>query len=599
MGLSDYVERNSWVQSAGMISMVVLCILVTVILIQYSHQRNINEKNMESRCNEISASIVGGMTNALSIGDNDIVREQFKKLHEILPEIDVFVYDYQAKISFSTEPEYIGKSFNDFLGDKAHVEQNQAMLKTGTSGGLIQKRVSDKLYYGSLMPSKNEKTCHHCHGSSRQIIGGIAVLVDNSDSLKSMEKARNLSVLVGVLGVVTVVFLIWFIFSRMAAKLNVTMDKIRNTSDSVAAFSQEAREISNRIDISAGLGSKMADEASSAAKEISNHINSIASATEEVSFQINDVNKNSDTVAAEIKNSNQNLSEASANIGSVAAAAEQMSYSVNTVATAMEQMYASQSEITKSSSRCAAITNSASKEATRTFEVVKKLGDAASQIGDIIDLITGIAGKTNLLALNAAIEAAGAGDAGKGFAVVANEVKELAKQTPGATQDIRKKNVGLTKKTEDTIEGIQYLTKVITEVDTIMGAIASSVEEQTATTNEVTRNIAESASSADSVAKNINLAADKTEEVAESMKQVQGLESTVTENLFQTAIAVGEIAKDVTLSSQRAKMVSEHSARLSGMVNEILESSMSQKEQTDQLAKIAVELKQLTTTFRI
>ena len=599
MGLSDYVDKHRWIQSAGMVSMVVLCILVAVILIEYSFQSNMNEKNMENRCNEISASIVGSMTKALSTGDNDIVRDQFSKLHEVLPEIEVFVYDFQAKISFSTESELIGKSFNDFLGDSAHVEKNQTLLKTGTSGGLIKKRVNDKLYYGSLMPSRNEKSCHHCHGSSRLILGGVAVLVDTSDSLKSMGKARYISILVGVLGMVTVVFLIWLIFSRMASKLNAAMDKIRNTSDSVAGFSQEVREISNRIDISAGQGSRMAHEASSAASEISNCITGIASAAEEVSSQITDVNRNSDTVTAEIKNSNLNLSEASANIGSVAAAAEQMSYSVNTVATAMEQMYASQSEITKSSARCAAITNSASKEAARTFDVVKKLEDAASQIGDIIDLITGIAGKTNLLALNAAIEAAGAGEAGKGFAVVANEVKELAKQTAGATQDIRKKIQGMQNNTEEAIEAIQAITKVITEVDTIMGAIASSVEEQTATTNEVTRNISESADSADSVAKNINLAADKTEEVAESMKQVQSLEQAVSENLSQTAVAVKEIAKDVTLSSQRAKMVSEHSERLSGMVNEILAHSLSQKEQTDRLAEIAKELKQLTTTFRI
>ena len=97
------------------------------------------------------------------------------------------------------------------------------------------------------------------------------------------------------------VFLIWLIFSRMASKLNAAMDKIRNTSDSVAGFSQEVREISNRIDISAGQGSRMAHEASSAASEISNCITGIASAAEEVSSQITDVNRNSDTVTAEIK----------------------------------------------------------------------------------------------------------------------------------------------------------------------------------------------------------------------------------------------------------------------------------------------------------
>lgn len=599
MGLASYMNKHSWIRSAVMISMVVFCILVAVICIGYFNQKDMNDENMQSRCKEISSSIVGGMTDALSTGDNDLVRDQFKRLHQVLPEIDVFVYDYESKISFSTNPEKIGTSFNAFLDNPAIIAQNESMLETGSSSGLIKKKVGDKLYFGALMPSQNEKTCHHCHGSKRKVIGGIAVLVDNSKDLQSMAKARNISIMVGVMGVVIVVFLIWIIFSRMASKLNITMDEIRDTSDAVARFSDQVREISNRIDTSADQGNKMAAQASSAAMEISEHITSIASAAEEVSFQINDVNVNSVEVSAEIKSSNINISEASANIGSVAAAAEQMSFAVNTVATAMEQMYASQSEITKSSARCASITSSASQEASRTFEVVNKLGEAASQIGDIIDLITGIAGKTNLLALNAAIEAAGAGEAGKGFAVVANEVKELAKQTSGATQDIRKKIEGMQKNTGEAVGAIQAIAKVITEIDAIMSAIASSVEEQTATTNEVTRNIAESADSADSVAKNINLAADKTEEVSESMKHVMDLELGVSDNLEQTAKAVGEIAKDVTLSSQRARMVSENSERLSKMVNEILEGSMSQKEQTDKLAEIAVKLKQLTRTFRI
>ena len=599
MDLVSYYERHGWIKSAITISMVVVCILVLVICIGYFDQKDMHDKNMENRCKEISASIVGGMTGALSTGDNDIVRGQFKRLHEIMPEIDVFVYDYLSKISFSTKPETIGKSFNIFLDNPDIVAKNENMLKTGDSGGLIKKKFGDKLYFGSLMPSLNEKACYHCHGSSRQVIGGIAVLVDNSDAVKSMGRARNISIIVGVAGVVILIFLIWVIFSRMASKLNVTMDEIRGASDSVAKFSQEVRQISNRIDTSANQGSKVAVQTSSAAMEISEHITSIASAAEEVSVQINDVNKNSVNVSMEIKTSNLNISEAASNIGSVAAAAEQMSFSVNTVATAMEQMYASQSEITKSSSRCAAITSGASEEASRTFEVVNKLGEAASQIGDIINLINGIAGKTNLLALNAAIEAAGAGDAGKGFAVVANEVKELAKQTSTATRDIRRKIEGMQENTKQAIEAIEMITKVVTEVDSIMGTIASSVEEQTATTNEVTRNIAESAESADSVAKNINLAADKTEEVAESMNQVMDLEMGVSNNLEQTAKAVGEITKDVTLSSQRAKMVSQNSERLSKMVNEILEGSMSQREQTDQLAGIAVELKQLTKAFRI
>ncbi len=599
MDLFTYYKRHGWIRSAGTISMVVLCILIMVIYIEYSNQKEMHDENMANRCKEISASIVGGMTDALSIGDNDIVRDQFKRLHNVLPEIDVFVYDYESRISFSTDPRAIGQSFNQYLEDPGIVAQNNTMLRTGESGGLIQKRVGDKLFVGSLLPSWNEKTCHHCHGSSRPIIGGIAVMVDNSTAVKSMTAARNISIGVGGAGVIVVIFLVWLIFSKMVSKLNHTMDEIRETSDSVAKFSQEVREISSFIGTSAGQGNEMAGKASTAAVEISQHITSIASAAEQVSAQINDVNKNSMEVSNEIRASNMNIAKASDNIGSVAAAAEQMSYSVNTVAAAMEEMYAGQSEITRSASRCAAITSDASKEALRTHEVVNKLGEAAAQIGDIIKLITNVANKTNLLALNAAIEAAGAGEAGKGFSVVANEVKELAKQTAGATRDIRRKIEGMQANTGEAVIAIQSITRVITEVDTIISAIASSVEEQAVTTNEVTKNVAESAESAESVAKNINLAANKTEEVAESMRQVTALEEGVSDNLEQTAAAVREIAREVTLSSQRAAMVSEAVEQLSEMVNRILEGALSQNEQTDQLARIAVTLRQLTKAFRI
>lgn len=599
MDLVGYYRKHGWIRSAIGISIVVLCILVTVIYIEYYFQKQMHHDNLESRCTEISASIVGGMTDALSVGDNDIVRDQFKRLHEVLPEIDVFVYDFRSVISFSTNQKTIGKSFDEFIDNKNIAAQNKKMLQTGATGDLINKRINDKLYIGSLLPSKNEKACYHCHGSSRQIIGGIAVLVDSTKAAKSMKQAKNISIAVGVTGVFIVVFMVWFIFSKMASKLNVTIDEIRETSDDVANYSQQVRENSNQIDTSANHGSRIAEQVADAAREISDHITSIASAAEEVSSQINDVNSNSVQVSSEIKMANKSISEASDNIGSVATAAEQMSFSVNTVATAMEQMYASQSEITKNASHCAVITNGASQKANRTFDVVNNLGEAAAQIGDIIDLINGIAGKTNLLALNAAIEAAGAGEAGKGFAVVANEVKELAKQTSGATQDIRKKIEGMQENTREAIEAIEAITKVIGEVDSIMGTIASSVEEQTATTNEVTKNVAESADSADSVAKNINLAADKTEKVHDSMQYIMDLEMQVSENLEQTAVAVGEIAKDVSISSQSAGSVSENCLRLSKEVKGILRYSLGQKEQTDQLAEIAVALRKLTKAFRI
>ncbi|MCG8639899.1 MAG: methyl-accepting chemotaxis protein [Desulfobacterales bacterium] len=599
MDLLHYYKRHGWIRSAALISLVVLSILIVIIFTESYFQKQMHDEIMADRCRELSASIVGGMTDALSVGENDIVRQQFRRLRASLPEIDVFVYDYNARISFSTDPGAVGASINRYIKDPNIIARNDQMLSSGESGGLFKKQEGDKLYFGSLMPSLNEETCYHCHGSSQKVLGGMAVMVDNSKSVRSIEYARNISLAVGIGGVCVIIFLIWVIFSNMVRRLNVTMGEIRETSDTVAQLARQARDISNSIDENAGQGNQMAVQASSAVNDISEYITSIASTAEEVSAQVNDVNLTSEMTSKEIVRSHENLADASSNIGSVAAAAEQMSLSVNTVATAMEQMYASQSEITKSSARCATITSDASQTASRTHEMVNTLGKSASQIGDIIDLINGIAGKTNLLALNAAIEAAGAGEAGKGFAVVANEVKELAKRTAGATQEIRKKIEGMQENTGQAIDAITDITKVITEVDTIMGTIASSVEEQTSTTNEVTRNVSESAQSANAVAKNINQAASKVEEVAQSMTQVRELETDVSGNIKQTAVAVGEIAKDVTISSERVRQVSESTERLSNRMTHILESTGSHNDQTDELAEIASKLKQLTKKFRI
>ena len=338
------------------------------------YQKKLNDRNMESRCREISASIVGGMTHSLSIGDNDSVKAQFQRLNEILPEIEVYVYDDQSQIVFSTHPGTVGQPFEEYLGSMENVAKNREMLRTGQSGGLIRKRSNDRLFFGSLMSSMNEESCHACHDPDKAVIGGIAVWVDNSDGMDAIAKARNLSLLIGILGVIMVIGVIWSIFSRMVGKLNETWEGIRKTSDRVAQNAQEVRKISNRIDSRAGRGNDMAAQSSAAATEISDYISTMAGAAEEVSQQINTVNQNSIVVSKEIRSSNGNISRASSNIDSMAASAGQMSVAVSTVATAMEQMYASQSEITKSASRCAAITSEASTDASRTYESGQQAG---------------------------------------------------------------------------------------------------------------------------------------------------------------------------------------------------------------------------------
>ena len=222
------------------------------------------------------------------------------------------------------------------------------------------------------------------------------------------------------------------------------------------------------------------------------------------------VNKNAESLSdsseelSSVAQQMSSSSEQTATQSNVAASsAESVSKNVSTVATAAEEMSAATREISKNASDAARVAATAVKVAGDTSKTVNKLGESSVEIGKVIKVITSIAQQTNLLALNATIEAARAGEAGKGFAVVANEVKELAKQTAVATEDIGQKIDAIQADTKGSVEAITHISTIINQINEIQSTIASAVEEQTATTTEIARNAGEAASGSTEIARNI------------------------------------------------------------------------------------------------
>jgi methyl-accepting chemotaxis protein len=212
-----------------------------------------------------------------------------------------------------------------------------------------------------------------------------------------------------------------------------------------------------------------------------------------------------------------------------ATSAEQVSAGVQTVATNVEEMVASIKEIARSTNESSQMAKMTMTKAQESNETVVKLGVSSQEIGDVIKVISSIAQQTNLLALNATIEAARAGEAGKGFAVVANEVKELAKQTAKATNDITNKIGAIQHDTKSAVDAIGGISQAVEKLNSIAGVIAAAVEEQTATTNEISRVVVQSKAGVESIAATV-----KTVSVAAN-------ESTIASN--QTLEASKELSK--------------------------------------------------------
>ncbi|MEQ9825541.1 MAG: methyl-accepting chemotaxis protein [Puniceicoccaceae bacterium] len=286
-------------------------------------------------------------------------------------------------------------------------------------------------------------------------------------------------------------------------------------------------------------------------REVQVSSETLSAASEELSVTSTQIASHSTEVSQQSRSVAAAAEQSSTNIHAISSSAEEMSSTMTVVSSAVEELSASISEVTRSCEQESHIAQRAQGEAQETQKIIEELNQAGVSIGHIVDLIQQIAAQTNLLALNATIEAASAGEAGKGFAVVANEVKELAKQTAQATDDIRKQVEMMQTNTGNAVRAIQAIGKVVGEVNDLSQVIVRSVIEQNDAVSEIAHNISGANEATADVARNVGESATALTEISATVGQVndsiaettQGIEqiNRSAEELAQLAVSLGSI----------------------------------------------------------
>ena len=412
-----------------------------------------------------------------------------------------------------------GYSFvNDATGqilihpDSAYSKLNISGFKGGeeimkTKNGFVSYEHGDQLYYGYVNYFKPWDLYFTVAVSESELMAGI-----NKQILTSVGISGIIALILGAL-------IIGFMNRQLMNNMNgmatlakevakgnfkhtftyTAKDAIHDTVDSMNAMTGELaqmiRELNSGVDTlsqASGELNQISDQMSIGAETSVSKVNTVASAAEEMSV----------------------------NMDSVAAAMEQASTNVEIVAKGTSQMSASIEKVAQNSNQTREITNRAVEKARQTSERVQQLGKAAEEINKVTETINNISSQTNLLALNATIEAARAGEAGKGFAVVATEIKALAGQTAGATEDIARNIKEIQDQINGAVKEIQEISSIIHEINNFVNEAAAAIEIQATTTNEIAENIGQVSQGIQEVNENVSQSSDVSGQVASEIADV-------------------------------------------------------------------------------
>jgi methyl-accepting chemotaxis protein len=402
--------------------------------------------------------------------------------------------------------EQAGSDFEKGLGEVAAAYQEYKALDAQIVAGLRSADPAARARAGELAAGRSNTLFQQLSGAARELSESVQRDADDraAAAAAAADRARAVLIACAVLAVILSALLSVVITRSIAGPLGKAVGVLGRVADgdlTVRMADQADDEVGQ---IGRALNEAL-DRMAATVRAISHGSHSLSSSSEELS-----------TVSRQLSSSSE---EMAAQAAAVSVAAEQVSGSIQSVSAAGEQLSASIQEISRNTTEAARVATAAVEIAEATTSSVSRLGASSAEIGDVVGVITSIAQQTNLLALNATIEAAHAGDAGKGFAVVANEVKELARKTAHATEEIGGRVQAIQSDTQDAVTAITQISAVIREIHDTQTVIAAAVEEQVTTADEIGRAATEVAAGSGEIAANITGVATAASENTQSVEE--------------------------------------------------------------------------------
>lgn len=396
-------------------------------------------------------------------------------------------------------------------------------------------------------------------------------------------------------------------------ELNQSSDKLTRVSGTLAANSKDVSDRTGIVSAAVQEITATIEETASATMDTNGSIQMITSASQEMSSTIRNLAAASEETSNSVTQVSEVVGQISTSIQSVSKSTQNVNMSVASVASAVHEINLSLNEISKNCERSIKITGDAEKHVDETNEIIKNLNILSRQVGKIVNVISDIADQTNMLALNAAIEAASAGDAGKGFAVVANEVKELARQTARATDEIGEQIESMQGNMADAVRAVDTITQVIGEITEITCTIASAVTEQSSVTEQISNSTTNAAERVDIISSDIRDVAENARdaarslseasigvrEIARSATELSDASNEVADNTERVSIRVTEIAASASEISKGASEISQNIQEIAVLSDESASGAVEASCSGNQLSELAHRLELLVKQFKI